>query len=147
MFQSRIDSIVSLTDKMKQALHCGLSSKPTLNHTGELNAAIWCSRMWVSSCSNASASSGVAKYPRSLPQPAIVPATREIICLTECSRAGEPSWPRKYFWATMLVAFCDQLVGNSTSRCSNATRSPWPMWASRSSQSTDSKGCFPRVVK
>ena len=24
---------------------------------------------------------------------------------TECSRAGDPSWPRKYFWATMLVAF------------------------------------------
>ena len=40
-----------------------------------------------------------------------MPATRPIICLTERSRAGEPSWPRKYFWATMLVAFCDQLVG------------------------------------
>ena len=45
----------------------------------------------------------------------IVPATRLIICLTELSRSGEPSWPRKYFWATMLVAFCDQLFGNSTS--------------------------------
>ena len=43
VFQSRIDSIVSCTLRMKQALHCGLSSKPTLNHTGELNAAIWCS--------------------------------------------------------------------------------------------------------
>src|SRR3954470_15891920 len=41
VFQSRIDSIVSSTDKMKQALHCGFSSKPTLNQTGELNAAIW----------------------------------------------------------------------------------------------------------
>ena len=30
---------------MKQAEHCGCSSKPTLNQTGELNAAIWCSRM------------------------------------------------------------------------------------------------------
>ena len=28
--------------------------------------------------------------------------------------------PRKYFWATMLVAFCDQVFGNSTPRCSNA---------------------------
>jgi hypothetical protein len=37
----------------------------------------------------------------------IVPATRVIICLTDCSRVGEPSWARKYFWATMLVAFCD----------------------------------------
>src|ERR1700730_12367761 len=51
VFQSRIDSMVSSTERMKQALHCGLSSNPTLNHTGELNAAIWCSRMWISSCS------------------------------------------------------------------------------------------------
>ena len=29
---------------MKQALHCGCSSKPTLNQTGLLKAAIWCSR-------------------------------------------------------------------------------------------------------
>jgi hypothetical protein len=30
---------------MKHAEHCGFSSKPTLNQTGELNAASWCSRM------------------------------------------------------------------------------------------------------
>ena len=30
---------------MKQAEHCGCSSKPTLNQTGELNAASWLSRM------------------------------------------------------------------------------------------------------
>src|SRR3954462_10377977 len=41
VFQSRIESIVSCTDRMKQAEHCGCSSKPTLNQTGELNAAIW----------------------------------------------------------------------------------------------------------
>src|SRR4051794_8708068 len=40
VFHSRIDSIESSTERMKHALHCGLSSKPTLNHTGELNAAI-----------------------------------------------------------------------------------------------------------
>ena len=40
VFHSRIDSIVSSTLRMKHAEHCGLSSKPTLNHTGELNAAI-----------------------------------------------------------------------------------------------------------
>ena len=45
VFQSRIDSIVSSTERMKQAEHCGFSSKPTLNQTGELNAASWCSRM------------------------------------------------------------------------------------------------------
>src|SRR5271167_5025894 len=77
----------------------------------------------------------------------MVPATRPIICLTERSRAGWPICPRKYFWATMLVAFCDQLVGNSTSFCSNATRSPWPIRASRSSQSTVSNGCTPGEVK
>ena len=43
-----------------------------------------------------------------------MPATRETICLTERSRVGESSWPRKYFWATMFVAFCDQVFGNST---------------------------------
>ncbi len=61
VFQSRIDSIVSSTDRMKQAEHCGLSSKPTLNQTGELNAACWWRRMWWSSASKAAASSSDAK--------------------------------------------------------------------------------------
>src|SRR3954454_11366904 len=39
VFQPRIDSIVSSTERMKQAEHCGWSSKPTLNQTGELKAA------------------------------------------------------------------------------------------------------------
>src|SRR5918997_1775813 len=51
VFQSRIDSIVSCTEKMKHAEHCGFSSNPTLNQTGELKAASWLSRMWVSSSS------------------------------------------------------------------------------------------------
>ena len=37
----RIDSIVSCTELMKQAEHCGCFSKPTLNQTGLLNAAFW----------------------------------------------------------------------------------------------------------
>src|ERR1700742_599746 len=41
VFQARIDSMLSSTERMKQALHCGRSSKPTLNHTGELKAASW----------------------------------------------------------------------------------------------------------
>ena len=45
VFQSRIESIVSSTERMKQAEHCGDSSKPTLNQTGELNAATWLRRM------------------------------------------------------------------------------------------------------
>ena len=50
----------------------------------------------------------------------IVSATRSIICLTLRSRSGVPSGPRKYFCATIVVAFIDQAAGNSTSRCSNA---------------------------
>src|SRR3954447_18848515 len=141
VFQSRIESIVSSTERMKQAEHCGDSSKPTLNHTGELNAAIWCNRMCVSSASKASPSSAEAKYPRSRPQSEIVPATRATICLTDRSRVGELSWPRKYFWATMLVAFCDQVLGNSTSSWRKE-----PTAAVRSSHSTASKGCTPGRV-
>src|SRR3954468_20506773 len=37
----RIDSIVSWTELMKHAEHSGAFSNPTLNHTGELNAAFW----------------------------------------------------------------------------------------------------------
>src|SRR3954447_13557776 len=61
VFQSRIESMLSSTLRMKQAEHCGDSSKPTLNQTGELNAAIWCSSTYVSSASKLSPSSGVAK--------------------------------------------------------------------------------------
>ena len=38
-YQPRIDSIVSWTERMKQAEHCGCGSMPTLNHTGLLNDA------------------------------------------------------------------------------------------------------------
>src|ERR671939_1180684 len=38
VFQARMDSMSSSTERMKQALHCGCSSKTTLNHTGELKA-------------------------------------------------------------------------------------------------------------
>ena len=36
----RIESMVSCTELMKHAEHCGRCSMPTLNHTGELNDAI-----------------------------------------------------------------------------------------------------------
>ena len=45
VFQARIESMCPRTERMKQAEHCGCSSNPTLNQTGELNAAIWWSRM------------------------------------------------------------------------------------------------------
>jgi len=51
----------------------------------------------------------------------MVSTTRSITWRSECSRSGAPNEPRKYFWATMLVAFCDHATGNSTLRCSKAT--------------------------
>src|SRR5438067_5714429 len=59
--QSRIESIESSIERMKQAEHCGLSSKPTLNQTGELKEASWLTRIAFSSASKVSASSSVAK--------------------------------------------------------------------------------------
>src|SRR4029079_4360772 len=59
--QSRIDSIESSTERMKHAEHCGVSSKPTLNQTGELNEAYWLTRIAFSSASKVSASSSSTK--------------------------------------------------------------------------------------
>src|SRR5271154_5734688 len=47
VYQLRIESIRSSTDRMKQALPCcGTPCTPMLNHTGELNAAFW----WMMRC-------------------------------------------------------------------------------------------------
>src|SRR6266571_8933186 len=59
---NRIDSIVSSTELMKHADHCGAVSKPQLNHTGLLNAAFWYTRMCFRSSLNAARSASVAKY-------------------------------------------------------------------------------------
>ena len=60
-YQFRIESIVSSTERMKQALTCCGDVVPTLNHTGELKLNTWCSSIQVSSCSKTSASSAEAK--------------------------------------------------------------------------------------
>src|SRR5205809_5897883 len=60
-YQSRIESMVSSTERMKQAEHCGFGSTPMLNHTGLLKEAFWWRRRWVSSSANAARSPGVAK--------------------------------------------------------------------------------------
>src|SRR5574342_925104 len=57
----RIESIESPTELMKQAEHCGCSSTPTLNQTGELNAIFWCRRRCTSSSRKVTASSFVLK--------------------------------------------------------------------------------------
>src|SRR5688572_24066100 len=59
--RSMIEDIVSWTELMKQALHWGFCSMPTLNQTGELNAIFWWTRRWVSSALNVWRSASVAK--------------------------------------------------------------------------------------
>ena len=82
-----------------------------------------------------------------MPQPVMVSATRPIIWRTERSRAGVLSFPRKYFWATMLVAVWLRKVGNSTSFCSNDGPSLPGIRAVRVSHSTASNGSTPSSVK
>src|SRR6185312_17148078 len=57
----RIESMVSFTELMKQAEHCGAASKPQLNHTGLLNAAFWYTNKCFSSWLNDSSASALAK--------------------------------------------------------------------------------------
>src|ERR1700710_1400232 len=61
LYQFRIESIESSTDKMKHALTCCGDCVPTLNQTGELNEKYWCTSSQVSSCSNTSASAELVK--------------------------------------------------------------------------------------
>ena len=49
-----IDSMLSCTELMKHAEHCGLACTPTLNHTGELKAIFCSTSRCVSSSRNAS---------------------------------------------------------------------------------------------
>src|SRR3954452_2194204 len=60
-YQFRIESSVSSTARMKHAETCCGDVVPTLNHTGELKLNTWCSSIQVSSCSNTTASSSLAK--------------------------------------------------------------------------------------
>src|SRR5919107_2283415 len=59
--RSMIEDIVSWTELMKQALHCGRFSMPTLNQTGELKLIFWWTRRWVSSAWKVWRSASVAK--------------------------------------------------------------------------------------
>jgi hypothetical protein len=87
----RIESIVSWTELMKQAEHCGAFSKPQLNQTGLLNAAFWYTRRCFSSAENACSVSSLAKYFCARAQPVIVSTTRPISWRTLRSRSGAPS--------------------------------------------------------
>src|SRR3982750_3926934 len=59
--RSMIEPMLSWTELMKHAEHCGFASIPTLNQTGELNAIFWWTSRWVSSALNDWRSSSVAK--------------------------------------------------------------------------------------
>src|ERR687889_1845107 len=59
--RSMIEDIVSWTELMKQAEHCGFFSMPTLNQTGELKLIFWWTRRWVSSAWKVWRSASVAK--------------------------------------------------------------------------------------
>ena len=144
----RIESIVSCTELMKQAEHCGAFSKPQLNQTGLLKAAFWYTSRCFSSAEKDCSASSLAKYLFERAQPVMVSTTRPMSCCTLRSRSGVPIWPRKYFDTTMLVACCDQARGISTSRCSKTTL-PFslPITAERISHSTSSKGSTPGSVK
>src|SRR3954451_23113440 len=61
LYQFRIESIESSTERMKHAETCCGDGVPTLNQTGELNEKYWCTSSQVSSCSKTWASAGVAK--------------------------------------------------------------------------------------
>src|SRR5687768_12332518 len=61
LYQLRIESIESSTERMKQAETCCGDGVPTLNQTGELNEKYWCTSSQVSSCSKSSASASLLK--------------------------------------------------------------------------------------
>ncbi len=61
-YQLRMPSIVSSTARMKQAEPCcGTPFTPMLNQTGELKAARWVRRMYLSSLRNAAPSCSSTK--------------------------------------------------------------------------------------
>src|ERR1700752_2083809 len=60
-YQPRICSMVSFTDRMKHAEHCGCGSMPTLNHTGALNDTFWVTSRGVNSGKKETAAAAGAK--------------------------------------------------------------------------------------
>src|SRR3981189_2974431 len=143
-----IDSMLSLTELMKHAEHCGFGCTPTLNHTGELKLIFCSTSRCVSSSLNASPEALSAKQPPASPQRTIVFTTRPINWRTEPSRSLVPGFPWKYLLATILVAVCDQLFGTSTSSWRKIVP-PFslPMSAGRLSHSIASNGDILPSVK
>ena len=80
-----------------------------LNHTGLLKAARWVTRMYFELVAERLRFVVVDEVPALVPHVVIVSTTRSTTWRSDDSRSGVPSVPRKYFWATMLVAFTDHV--------------------------------------
>src|SRR5260370_34224402 len=143
-----IDSMLSMTELIKHAEHCGFGCTPTLIHTVQLKLIFCSTSRCVSSSRNAPRDDRSAKYPHSSPHRTIVLTTRPISCRTDPSRWAVPGLPWKYLLVTMLVAVCDHLLGTSTSSWRKiVTPFSLPISAMRFSHSTASKGDLLPSVK
>ena len=71
LYQFRIESIESSTERMKQAETCCGDGVPTLNQTGELKEKYWWTSSQVSSCSKSSASAGGRRSSRGRRRPCV----------------------------------------------------------------------------
>src|SRR5258707_2304624 len=92
-----IESMLSWTELMKQAEHCGLGCTPTLNHTGELKAIFCSTSRGVKSSRKASREDASAKYPPCSPHFTILFTTRPMSWRTQPSRSCPVNLPRQYF--------------------------------------------------
>jgi hypothetical protein len=121
-YQLRIESILSSTDRMKQALACwGTPGTPMLNHTGRVERRPLGDEEvleLVAEGLGLVVVDEVAALDAPLGDGVDHPVDDLLERLTRARGAGVP---RKYFWATMLVALSDHVVGNSTPSCSKAT--------------------------
>src|SRR5207302_11472066 len=88
-----IDSMLSLTELIKHAEHCGLGCTPTLNHAGGLKLIFCSTSRCASSSRNASRDGMSAKSPPCSPHRTMVFTTRPTSCRTDPSRWAVPGFP------------------------------------------------------
>ena len=148
VFQSRIDSIVSSTLRMKQAEHCGClleaDVEPDRRVEGRLLVEQDRGQLHLEGVGVLLGGEVAALAPPVGDRPGD-PADHlfdRALALLGCracrgSTSGRRCWSRSG----------DQLFGNSTPRCSKAGLSGSPITASRISHSISSKGCIPASRK
>ena len=120
VYQLRIESIESSTDRMKHAEACwGTPATPMLNQTGELKAAFW----WTMRCFSSSLNLGllVVLEVAVLQAPDVmVSTTRSMTWRSEYSRSGVPSGAPEVLLGQDVGGVELQVSGTSTSSCSKA---------------------------